>query len=720
MKMPTRDGHVDIPDLSTLPPDGGAEFNRLIFTSSPYLLQHARNPVDWYPWGAEAFDRAAREDKPVFLSIGYSTCHWCHVMEHESFEDAEVAAFLNEHFVSIKVDREERPDVDHIYMSVCQAMMGSGGWPLTIFMTPAQMPFYAGTYFPKTDRFGRPGFLRVLEALANVWRNERHKATGIGEQIRASLEASGGTAPSTMGGDVLTRAVRSFAASYDGTHGGFSVAPKFPIPHALSFLLRLHNRTGDAETLRMVEHTLRSMHRGGIYDHVGYGFCRYSTDEKWLVPHFEKMLYDNALLAMAYSDAFLVTKDEAHADVLRQIFTYIERDMTSPDGAFYSAENADSEGEEGKFYVFTQREFMAIAAGDHADALAEYFGATAEGNFEHASNVLHIAVDPEDWRARHGFSTEQASTLLEQTRTALFTARAERIHPSLDDKVLTSWNGLMIAALAKAGAALGEDRYIRTATRAADFLLATMRSSDGRLLHRSRNGDTGIDGFLEDYAYFVWGLIELYQACFDARYLEAAVELTGRMLDDFRDEAHGGLFFTAHNSEQLIARTKEAYDGATPSGNSVAAFNLIRLSHLTGNTRFEQVTDEILRTFGDQASRHPGSHAMMLSALDIAIGPSQEIVVAAADRADAGEMLRTLHSTFLPRAVLLYHAQGPEGDALRGIVPFVGAQRSGSEQTAAFVCSNTVCAAPVHDAAALRDLLSRSAGNARVSFPDLR
>ena len=498
--MPTRDGHFDTPDLTTLPDNGGAEYNRLIFSSSPYLLQHARNPVDWYPWGPDAFARATREDKPIFLSIGYSTCHWCHVMEHESFEDVAVAAFLNEHFVSIKVDREERPDVDHIYMSVCQAMMGSGGWPLTIFMTPGQMPFYAGTYFPKTDRFGRPGFLRALEALATVWRNERHKATAIGEQIRASLEANGGSTPSAMGSDVLSLAVRSFAASYDGAHGGFSVAPKFPIPHALSFLLRMQDRSGDAEVLRMVEQTLRAMHRGGIYDHVGYGFCRYSTDEKWLVPHFEKMLYDNALLAMAYSDAFLVTKNEEYADVLRQIFLYIEREMTSPDGAFYSAENADSEGEEGKFYAFSMREFATIIGGDHADALAEYFGVTPEGNFEHARNVLHVAVDPDDWRSRHGFTVADAAALLEQARARLFDARARRIHPSLDDKVLTSWNGLMIAALAKAGAALNDDRYIRAAARAADFLLATMRTPEGGLLRRSRNGESGIDGFLEDCA----------------------------------------------------------------------------------------------------------------------------------------------------------------------------------------------------------------------------
>jgi uncharacterized protein YyaL (SSP411 family) len=703
--MPIRDGHFDIPDLSTLPPDGGAEYNRLVFTSSPYLLQHARNPVDWYPWGSEAFERAVREDKPIFLSIGYSTCHWCHVMEHESFEDAEVAAFLNEHFISIKVDREERPDVDHIYMSVCQAMMGSGGWPLTIFMTPGQLPFYAGTYFPKTDRFGRPGFLHVLQALMNVWRNERHKATGIGEQIRASLAASGAALPSPLDGDVLSLAVRSFSASYDAVHGGFSVAPKFPIPHALSFLLRMQHRTDDAEALRMAEHTLRSMYRGGMYDHVGFGFCRYSTDEKWLVPHFEKMLYDNALLAMAYSDAFLVTKSDEYADVLRQVFTYIERDMTSPDGVFYSAENADSEGEEGKFYVFTQREFTDIVGGDHCDALAEYFGVTAEGNFEHARNVLHIAVDPADWRTRHGFNAADAATLLAEAREKLFAARALRIHPSLDDKVLTSWNGLMIAALAKAAAALGDDHYLRTATRAADFLLATMRSSDGGLLHRTRNGDTGIDGFLEDYAYFVWGLIELYQACFDARYLEAAVLLTERMLDDFRDEANGGLFFTAHSAEQLIARTKEAYDGATPSGNSVAAYNLIRLSRMTGNTRFDELANEILQTFGAQVSHHPGSHTMMLAALDVALGPSQEIVVTAAAPEDAETMLRALHSTFLPRAVLLFHAHGPEGDTLHRLAPFTKAQHPVDGKSSVYVCTNFSCEAPVNTVEEMRTLL---------------
>ena len=696
---------TETPDLSTLPEDGGPEYNRLIFTSSPYLLQHARNPVDWYPWCDAAFEKARREDKPIFLSIGYSTCHWCHVMEHESFEDSDVAAFLNEHYVSIKVDREERPDVDHIYMAVCQAMTGAGGWPLSVFMSPEQLPFFSGTYFPKTDRFGKPGFLRVLSALQAAWRDERTKVMTIGEELRGSLHRASEKRPAELDASVLDTAERAFDASFDSVHGGFGGAPKFPVPHALSFLLRRHDRSGDASLLRMAEHTLASMYRGGVYDHVGFGFCRYSTDAQWLVPHFEKMLYDNALLMTAYTDAFLVTRKEEYATVVREIATYILRDMTGADGAFFSAENADSEGEEGKFYVFTRSDFLRIVGAEHGEALAEYFGITTEGNFEHGNNVLHIAVDPAEWRRRHGLSEADAPLLLNDTRSRLLEARALRVRPSLDDKILVSWNGLMISALSRAGIALDEPRYVHAARFAADFLLKTMLRNDGSLQHRHRAGETGIDGFLEDYAFFVWGLIDLYEATFEAVYLRQALALNARMIADFHDAERGGFFFTAHGAETLISRTKDVYDGALPSGNSSAAFNLLRLARLTGDAELERLADATFRAMGQQVGSLPSGHTVMLTALDFAIGPSREIVLAAETIEDIAGFRTVLRSRFLPRAVTLFHASGQQGEALRDLVPFLSAQLPVDGQATAYVCENYSCDTPATTAAALASLL---------------
>ncbi|MBR9978064.1 MAG: thioredoxin domain-containing protein, partial [Bacteroidetes bacterium] len=571
-----REGIFDYPDPATLPADGGPEYNRLVFTSSPYLLQHARNPVQWYPWSEEAFETAAREDKPVFLSIGYSTCHWCHVMEHESFEDEEIAAFLNQHYISIKVDREERPDIDQIYMTVCQAMTGAGGWPLTVFMTADKKPFFSGTYFPKDDRYGRPGFLRVLTALHDVWRNERSKIDSVTEELQQQLTNALGSAQGAIPADILDRAVESFKRSYDETYGGFGVAPKFPMGHMLSFLLRRATATGDNALLSMVEHTLIRMYRGGLWDHVGGGFCRYSVDRKWLVPHFEKMLYDNALLLSAYTDAWQITGNTAYRQVAGELIAYLRREMLSPDGLFYSAENADSEGEEGRFYVFTRGEFDACVGGK-ASMLAEYFGIEEAGNFEQGKNILHIADDPVEWASRHGLKPDEARAVVDNARAALFEYRAQRVHPSLDDKILTSWNGLMISALARAGQAFEDDGITTMASRAADALLASLRGPDGRLLHRRRGTDVGIQGFLEDYAFLIQGLIDLYQATFHTPYLRAATELTDDMCSYFVDENDGSLFVSAHDAEELIVRGKQADDGALPSGNAAAAYNLMRL-----------------------------------------------------------------------------------------------------------------------------------------------
>ena len=700
-----RDGVFDYPDPSTLPPDGGPGFNRLVFSSSPYLLQHARNPVDWYPWGEEAFEKARREDKPVFLSIGYSTCHWCHVMEHESFEDGEVAALLNTSFVPIKVDREERPDIDHIYMTVCQAMTGSGGWPLSVFLTPEKKPFYSGTYFPKTDGRGRPGFLRVLSSLADVWQRERGRVESIGEELRVQLAASMGAQKGALPDDVTDRAAQAWKRSYDGVFGGFGSAPKFPMGHMLSFLLRHATANGDNELLAMVEHTLVRMYRCGMWDHLGGGFCRYSVDRRWLVPHFEKMLYDNALLLMAYTDAYQATGKPAYREVAEEIITYVRRDMTDNSGLFYSAENADSEGEEGRFYVFTKAEFDAIA-GEHAAMLGEYFGIEPAGNFEHGNNILHIAVDPGEWAQRHGLTPEQARRLVTRVKEDLFAYRAHRIHPSLDDKQLASWNGLMIAALAQAGQAFDDDGITALAATAADALLERMRDADGRLLPRLRGSDAGIPGFLEDYAFVAWGLLDLYEATFEIRYLRDAVELADRMLVLFGDEEDGGLFFTASDAEQLIVRSKEAQDGALPSGNSTAALVLLRLSRMTGNMNFDHRAMAIMEAFGAVIDRYPTGHAVMLQALHSARRPGTEIVLCAATREDARDLARAARSRWLPDSVLLFRGDGTE-DALDALAPYAATHRPVNGKAAAYVCRGFACALPVVTVEDMLGLLDR-------------
>ncbi len=670
--------------------------NRLALASSPYLLQHAHNPVDWFEWGTEAFEKAEKEDKPIFLSVGYSTCHWCHVMEHESFEDDEVAAYMNEHFVSIKVDREERPDVDHIYMTVCQTMTGSGGWPLSVFLTPSREPYYAGTYFPRDDRYARPGFLRVLRAMSDAWKTDRDKVLGIGGEMRRALNSAAEN-PRALGADTLDKAGSRFSATFDPVQGGFGAAPKFPMGHALSFLLRRAARTGNEQLAHMARHTLTAMYRGGIYDHVGFGFCRYSTDAQWLVPHFEKMLYDNALLLAAHADLYALTGSGEQERVMREIAAYVLRDLGDPGGAFYSAENADSEGEEGKFYVFTEHEFLKAVGPEYGAALAEYFGVTAAGNFEHGANVLHIAVDPAAWAAQHGFDERRAAGILEQARQRLYAARAQRVRPSLDDKVLTSWNGLMISALARAGAVLGDPELVHAAVRAAEFILRVLRRDDGTLLHRWRAGSAGIDGFLEDYAFLALGLLDLYDATFDAAHLATAKSILDRMLADFSDGAGDGLFFTARNAEQLISRSKDVYDGAMPSGNSAAAYALARLGRLLGDTRYEDRARAIIETFGTQADEYPTGHTLLLTALDFLTGAPREIVIASHDRHSARPYIEAVQQLLLPGTIALLHETGSAGDSIRALVPFIAAQSPLGDRATVYVCERFECRQPVQD-----------------------
>ncbi|GAB4258738.1 thioredoxin domain-containing protein [Thermincola ferriacetica] len=667
--------------------------NRLINEKSPYLLQHAHNPVDWYPWGDDAFRKAEKEDKPIFLSIGYSTCHWCHVMERESFEDEEVAAILNEHYVSIKVDREERPDIDTIYMSVCQAMTGHGGWPLTVIMTPDKKPFFAGTYFPKKSSRGLPGLTDILIQIADLWRERKKELTESGEKI---TEAVNSHLFSHTGGDVskemLDKAFAYFEENFDRLYGGFGAAPKFPTPHNLTFLLRYWKMSGNGAALEMVEKTLDAMYRGGIYDHIGFGFARYSTDRKWLVPHFEKMLYDNALLAIAYLEAYQATGNRKYAKTAEEIFTYVQRDMISPEGGFYSAEDADSEGEEGKFYVWTPEEVKEVLG----DTLGRYFcrdyDITAQGNFESKSipNLIETGYV-------EGY---------EEARKKLLARRQQRVHPFKDDKILTAWNGLMIAAMAYGARVLGEKKYAEVAANTVNFINKNLRREDGRLLARFRDGEAAFLGYLDDYACYVWGLIELYEATFEPAYLEQALELNNDMLKLFWDEENGGLFLYGTDAENLITRPKEIYDGALPAGNSVAAVNLFRLARLTGDRQIAERAREQLKAFGGSVAESPMGHSHFLMAVWLDLTPPLDITVVGDRKAgDTEKMLATVNSRFMPEATVILKPPGPEGEKLAQAVAFLRDRQAVNGKATAYVCKNYSCHPPVTDADKLEKLL---------------
>lgn len=673
--------------------------NKLINEKSPYLLQHAHNPVDWYPWSPEAFARAVGEDKPIFLSIGYSTCHWCHVMERECFEDQEVAEKLNENFISIKVDREERPDIDSIYMSVCQSLTGSGGWPLSVFLTPDAKPFYAGTYFPKHDRYGIPGFLSILDAISREWRSNRGKLIDLGSRITSSLsETKTGDDNMPQLHSLPGNAYESLSYSYDSVYGGFGKAPKFPTPHNLMFLLRYWYATGNSHALSMAEETLEMMYRGGIFDHIGFGFSRYSTDRKWLVPHFEKMLYDNALLAMAYLEAFLATGKNLYKSISGKIFEYILRDMTSPEGGFYSAEDADSEGEEGKFYVWTVDEVIDILGNDKGKSFCEIFGISKDGNFE-GKNIPNLIES----------GIQQDESFISECRQLLFNYRESRIRPFKDDKILTSWNSLMIAAMAMGSRITGNNKYTEAAEKAASFILSSMVDKTGRLLARYRHGESAIPAFAEDYSYFIWALLELYTTTHDPEHLENAIRFCDQQLELFWDNEGGGLFLYGNDSEQLITRPKEAYDGAMPSSNSVSAMNMIRLSRLTGGHVYEDRAYEIFKAFYLALERNPSMYTHMMSAVLFSISPSLEIVITGETNDSlAVEMLELLNKRFLPfTSVIFYGSQNRE---LERTIPFLFNYSLHIKKTAAFVCKNQTCSQPIYDAAALEKAVSTEHG----------
>lgn len=678
-------------------PLGQSQTNRLIHEKSPYLLQHAANPVDWYPWGHEALERAARENKPIFLSIGYSTCHWCHVMAHESFESPEIAAMLNQWFVSIKVDREEHPDIDHIYMSAVTTMTGHGGWPLTIFMTPQGKPFFGGTYFPPERRWNLTGMRELLPAVADAWENRREDLLSSAEHLTVALKER--LDPQLSIGDVavdvLHRAFNEAVASFDDTYGGFGQAPKFPRSHELSFLLHYWARTKDARARDMVTRTLDHLERGGIHDHLGGGFHRYSTDEQWLVPHFEKMLYDQALLTRTYLEAYRLTGRLTYAIVARRILEYVLRDLADSNGAFYAAEDADSEGEEGKFYVWTPEQVAEVIEKESAAWVNAYYGISPEGNFEHGKNVLHQACPLEEIAKLQGVDAQKLEDRLAELSTKLFAARAKRSRPHRDEKILTSWNGLMIGSLAYAASTLEDPRYLTAARRAADFMRQHIWR-DGILLRRYREGEAHYHGTLEDYAFFSYGLLELYEAGYDPRDLIDAKKLADAIIEKFWDEKQGGFFLRDQQDPGLIVSVKDPYDGATPSGNSVAILVLLRLSRLLADSRLDHYGRRALETFASLVEQSPFSFPQFLIAWDFALGPTREIVIAGS-RNDprTTALLQTVHKHFLPRTVLLLHPDFPEAVAIERLVPFIKNQGLIGGRPAAYVCHQYTCSLPL-------------------------
>ncbi|TDT63695.1 thioredoxin domain-containing protein [Fonticella tunisiensis] len=674
--------------------------NRLINEKSPYLLQHAYNPVDWYPWGDEAFEVAIRENKPIFLSIGYSTCHWCHVMAHESFEDEKVARLINEVFVPIKVDREERPDIDNIYMTVCQAMTGHGGWPLTIIMTPDKKPFFAGTYISKHSRYGRKGLVDLINEIRMLWENEHDEIIDSAEKITYTIQKFLKESPGDeMGEDTLYTAYIQLESMFDMQYGGFGTAPKFPTPHNLYFLLRFYRRFNKNEALDMVLKTLDSMSLGGIFDHIGFGFHRYSTDRRWLLPHFEKMLYDQALIAMAYTEAYQITGSEKYKEMAEKIFEYVMRDMMSEEGAFYSAEDADSEGEEGKFYTWSVDEVMDILGEEEGKLAVKLFNFKKEGNFRDEAtgertgfNIVNFSKDIE--KLAEDLKINDIKEKLKNIREKLYNAREKRERPHRDDKILTDWNGLMIASLSKAAAALGNKKYAEAAKKAADFILDSF-GENGRLMHRYRKGEWKVIANVDDYSFLIFGLLELYGASFEEKYLKYALKLNEELIDYFWDEKNGGFYFTSKDEEEILIRTKEVYDGAVPSGNSVALLNLLRIGRITGNSKYDDFAAKLQRAFSKSVMDTPMGYTQMLVGLDFSLGPSLEIVIAGKRNSeDTLNMIKVLQRRFIPNAVLLLNPAGEENPEIHSIAEYTRLQKSIDGRATAYVCRNFACSEP--------------------------
>ena len=673
--------------------------NRLIDEKSPYLLQHANNPVDWYPWSEAAFDAALNQNKPVFLSIGYATCHWCHVMEKETFEDSEAAEALNDCFICIKVDREERPDIDAVYMAACQMITGSGGWPLTIFMTPDKKPFFAATYIPKRNRFGRAGVIELCQQVKEVWNNQNLKVMTSAENISSHLsQAFTFTAADEPDHSILDQAYSVLEESFDSQHGGFDTSPKFPTPHRLLFLLRIYHRSGNQRALEMVEKTLIEMRLGGIWDHVGCGFHRYSTDKKWFLPHFEKMLYDQALLALTYLETYQITKNAFYARSAREIFSYVLRDMRDEQGGFFSAEDADSEGEEGKFYVWSEDEIREVLGSESANIWARAFNVQQDGNFHDeasgiktGTNILHLKHLPEIVAEDLNIDPEDFQRQWEEARLKLFQKRKTRVHPLKDDKILTDWNGLMVAAFARGGRVLADPTYTDAANQAVEFILSSMRDNDGRLYHRYRDGEVAIPGQAVDYAFFIFGLLELYQVSFDSSRLEIALTLQKQMLADFWDSKNGGFYSTAKSSRDLPVRPKELYDGALPSANSVALYNLLSLARFTGQSQWEDYAQSLVRACSGTVKSSPSVFTFLLVGIDFALNPGQEVVITGEPEAsDTIEMLQELNANFTPNRITLVKSNH-NAKHLSGLAGYTDGLQVAQGKATAHICRGNSC-----------------------------
>jgi uncharacterized protein YyaL (SSP411 family) len=689
--------------------------NRLSGEKSPYLLQHANNPVDWFPWGEEAFARAKNENKPIFLSIGYSTCHWCHVMEEESFENAQLAQLINQYFIPIKVDREERPDIDGVYMSAVMAMTGQGGWPLTVILTPDQKPFFGGTYFPPLAKRGNQGLGDALTSVHQMWENNRERIMESSVSITEILQEQQNQpiGSETFNDHVLHRAYEEYARNYDPRYAGFGIAPKFPASHNLSFLLRYHQRTGQRQALEMVEQTLTAMARGGIYDHLGGGFHRYATDQQWQIPHFEKMLYDQALLGRTYCEAYQATKKDFYARIARAIFDYVLTQMQYPLGGFYSAEDADSldpdnptHKKEGAFYAWRDEEIHQELSQEEAALFGYVYGIKKEGNARQdphgeftGKNIIDQEHDEEEAAQHFQKSIVEVKEMLAQARQKLWRTRQQRPRPHLDDKILVDWNGLMIASLAFGACVLNEPRYREAAERAVRFIEGRLVTNEGRLIHRFRDGEAAIPGTLDDYAFLIAALLDLYEGTFEIRYLRWAHDLTEIMVRLFWDEEKGGFYVTARDGETLLFRQKEIYDGAIPSGNSVAAFNLARLADFTSNQEWAAMVEKIFKAFSATINQHPSAYAQMLIACDFLLGPSAQIVVAGflSDPLTT-KMFAGVYQRFLPRKVVI-HRPADEASAQETIslIPYVQQQQAIKGQPAGYICANHVCRLPATD-----------------------
>jgi uncharacterized protein YyaL (SSP411 family) len=688
--------------------------NHLQDEKSPYLKQHVFNPVDWYPWSEQAFSKAKKENKPIFLSIGYSTCHWCHVMAHESFEDTDVASLLNKNFVCIKVDREERPDIDKIYMKVCTQITGQSGWPLTIIMTPEKKPFFAATYLPKDSRYGIKGLLNLLPDITRMWERQHDQLVNSANQIALSVLTTSTASPGyDLTLKTLDSAYEQLFNTFDERYGGFGIRPKFPMPHHLMFLLRYWKRTGKNYCLNMVVTTLEQMRYGGLYDHIGFGFHRYSTDQQWIVPHFEKMLYDQALLLMTYTEAYQVTKKPLFKQTVQEMIEYIKRDMIYEDGGFFSAEDADSEGVEGKFYTWTYDELQHHLNEQDLGLIERIFSVNRDGNFTHEigkktkENIFYRTISIEEYSTLFKMGEKELIDKLEPIRNQLFRLREQRIHPTKDDKILTDWNGLMIAALAKAAQVFHSNDYLHIAEKAAGFIFKYMMKTNEELFHRYKDGEQLISGYADDYVFMIWGCLELFQSTFNLKYLELALTFTTYLLTHFWDEKNGGLFFTSDKGEKLLTRTKEVYDGAIPSANSVMMYNLIRLARITGKIEFEEKAKQIEQIFSNDIKNAPSGFTQLLIALDFAIGPSYEIVVVGEkEHKETKKMMKMINTNYLPNKVVILKDPEYHDTTIDNFFPYTKDFTQIDNQVTIYVCKNHLCQLPTTDINRTREMLN--------------